>query len=84
MFSYVFASDRFVQPCQIRAIICHMKAERDRGAPFDDIISSKTRSTSKNKKTRSHSHYLITAIDIDDLAGYRRGSITGEKTSGGA
>jgi hypothetical protein len=35
MFSYVFASARFVQPCQIRAIICHDEwgATAGRAAP---------------------------------------------------
>ena len=32
----------------------------------------------------SHSHYLVPTIDVEDLAGYCRGSIAGEEDSGGA
>jgi hypothetical protein len=52
MFSYVFASVRFVQPCQIRAIICHYEGRaRPPGASFCDsmAITSMSRSRSMNK-----------------------------------
>ena len=35
-------------------------------------------------RTRSHPHDLIAAIDVDDLAGDRRGAVAGEENSGGA
>src|SRR5439155_25696235 len=70
--SYAFASARFVHPCQMRA-----------------IIWSKSKSKSKRKRKRkskrlSHAHYVVTAIDVDDLPGNRRGSVAGEKNSSGA
>jgi hypothetical protein len=54
---------------------CH----NGRARRFHDSI------TSTNKtRTKLHSHYLISAIDIDDLAGYCRGSIASQKNSGSA
>ena len=38
----------------------------------------------ENRKKRSHTHYLIAAIDVDGLSGYRRSAIAGKKNSGRA
>src|SRR5437870_5463634 len=47
------------------------------------IIWSKRKRKRKSKRL-SHAHYLVTAIDVDDLPGNRRGSVAGEKNSSGA
>src|SRR5207249_77052 len=47
------------------------------------IIWSKSKSKRKRKRL-SHAHYLVTAIDVDDLPGDRRGSVAGEKNPSGA
>src|SRR5437762_2483465 len=84
MFSYDLVSATFVQPCQIRAIICHyffMLMLMLMIVIVPDHFSFSIMSTSTTK-TQLHSHYLVPAIDIDDLAGYCRGSIAGKKHSG--
>src|SRR5437870_4020754 len=82
IFSYVFASARLVQPCQIRAITrCYDGRARPPGAPIHDSITSMSKSKAK---LLSHAHYLITAIDINHLTGYCCGGVTCKKHSGGA
>src|SRR6058998_2996747 len=41
------------------------------------IIASKG-----NRERYSHAHYLVTAIDVDDLSGDGRGSVAGEEDPG--
>jgi hypothetical protein len=76
----------------MRAIIGHYElyAERARrllavadARRFRVLITSKGMSK-RNRNKRLHAHYLITAIDVDDLSGYRRSAIAGEKNSGRA
>ena len=54
---------------------------RDRNRSRQIVVRLRAR---EGARFESHSHYLIPAIDIDDLAGYCRGSIAGKKDSGGA
>ena len=58
---------------------------------LDLFLSITSRSTSRSKskmqskrETSSHAHYLIAAIDIDDLAGNGCSPVAGEKNSRGA
>jgi len=58
---------------------------------FDLSLSITSRSTSRSKskmqrkrEISSHAHYLIAAIDIEDLAGNGCSPVTGEKNSGSA
>src|SRR4051812_32190145 len=55
---------------------------------ISDSITSTSTSTGKKSKTKrkrwSHAHYLIPAIDIDDLARDRGRPVAGEKNSRGA
>src|SRR5439155_1901514 len=67
--SYAFASARFVQPCQIRAIIASKRKRKDE---------------EEEEETGSHAHYLVTAINVNDLACDCRGSVTRQENSGGA
>src|SRR5882672_5746454 len=91
--SYVFASAGFVHPCQMRAIIGRSVGRaRPPGAPFGIRLRTgarareRTKSERKRKRKRkrkrwSHAHYLISAIDIDDLAGNSCSPIAGKKNS---
>src|SRR5438128_11984980 len=74
--SYAFASARFVHPCQMRAIIWSKSKSKSK--------RKRKRKRKRKSKRLSHAHYLVTAIDVDDLAGNRRGSVAGEKNSSGA
>src|SRR6266540_1106601 len=88
--SYGSASTRFVHPRQMRAIIRRLyDRPRPPGAPFRDSIKSKSTSKSRSKSnsksmSRSHAHYLVAAIDIDDLPGDGCCGVTRKKHSSGA
>src|ERR1044071_1361664 len=82
--SYVFASPRFVHPCQIRAIIGSKSKSKPKMSRLRQGNGEARPASQARRKTWSHAHDLVTAIDVDDLPGDGRGGVAGKKDSGGA